>query len=440
MKSHFDPSFVEGKRKESFESETSSTFGTNSYSTRSPASDASAGVHNNVIISTTSPSPVTNDYNGVIEDSIESLTTGTNIFILSKQIFLIIYSKILAVKYLKKASKLLTNKSRSPWLSWLKGYDKKSCKYLNIFKQVIPKLQDRCIEISNKLECTELDIRRSQATLLHYLVLLRLSCCLYNSKSFLYEDILDECKKLSVRMGGEMKQIKAGQMFNKELLVFVEAETKRCKSRQSTLEPQYTFATRNEGEVHCFKEEKGDDVISIGKSRRHEHQPAVWVGQLTSNNALPVTITSPPSPSERKIKRAKSINKELYNLENLERSLAVDDYNIFVDSKVDYMDNFMQEVEEYKRNIICRCTKDRMKQKRIKAKFNEIKTFLDPNIFEKTLDVLMRCNCMHEFHDMIKSEALTNAMACMPSDISGADIAVQYYFWILKCYTEYTRV
>ena len=91
MKSHFDPSFVEGKRKESFESETSSTFGTNSYSTRSPASDASAGVHNNVIISTTSPSPVTNDYNGVIEDSIESLTTGTNIFILSKQIFLIIY-------------------------------------------------------------------------------------------------------------------------------------------------------------------------------------------------------------------------------------------------------------------------------------------------------------------------------------------------------------
>ena len=183
-----------------------------------------------------------------------------------------------ANKYLRKAAKLLINKSKSRWLSWLKGYEKKSGKYLNIFEQLIPELQESCMEISNELECTFMGIRRSQTTLISYLLLLKLSFCLHSSKSYLYEDVLDETKKLKYTLEAEKKKLEAGKVFNRELFVFAEAETKKRQSLQPSVDSLYICEIGGNNGGNDSVDHKDIDVINVGKSKRHEHQPAVWVG------------------------------------------------------------------------------------------------------------------------------------------------------------------
>ena len=327
-----------------------------------------------------------------------------------------------ASKYLKKASKLLNNKSNSSWISWLRGYGKKSDKYLYIFEQITPGLQGKCIEASNELESIRLNIKESQRTLFSHLLLLKLSCCLYCSRSYLYEEILDETKKLKFGMEGEKKRVVAFQVFNRELVV-ADVATK-SKSRQPSLEPQHPGAIvipnddddDDDIDDSNFEGNQDKDVISIGKSRRHEYQPAVWVGQSTGKQ-LAVTVSPPSSPSSvGRIKRAKSINEDLYDLGAIRVSLAADEYNNFADKRVVGIDQLLEKIDDYKQKIIDRCEKDKRDQKQIKVKISELKSFLRPEILDKVSDGLLQCDSMHKFQDLLKSGAVTSAMEPLLSE------------------------
>ena len=75
MSTNFDPTRIEKKRKDSFESETSSTFGITSSTTSSPANGLSTTVHSKSDIDSPSSSSVANNYNNG-EDDLESISTG----------------------------------------------------------------------------------------------------------------------------------------------------------------------------------------------------------------------------------------------------------------------------------------------------------------------------------------------------------------------------
>jgi len=121
-------------------------------------------------------------------------------------------------RFIEKANKLLAKKQSrkssffSRLIHW--GYDKKESKILGVYHSLCPSLQEVCSQYSDELQELAKEIERNQSDGFSFIILLKLSYCLHQSRSYFLEELQDQSKRLKFSVDSEIAKVKAALKFN----------------------------------------------------------------------------------------------------------------------------------------------------------------------------------------------------------------------------------